>query len=198
MSRHGAEASARRHAVAEEPAPPAPASVELTAEGAAGDGAAAAASLPHNLKVLVADDIAMNRKLLRRVLEQQLGAGWEVSEAATAEEVLRLHLEEGARYDLLVLDEIFARDPGEELMRGSEATRQLRAAEVRTPIIACSGNAAGADSEKKFRVAGADLVWGKPFPNFTDGSMQRDLARLLGGVARATSEGGVSSSSTSS
>ena len=83
-------------------------------------------------------------------------------------------------------------------MRGSEATRQLRAAEVRTPIIACSGNAAGADSEKKFRVAGADLVWGKPFPNFTDGSMQRDLARLLGGVARATSEGGVSSSSTSS
>ena len=39
---------------------------------------------------------------------------------------------------------------------------------------------------------------GKPFPNFTDGSMQRDLARLLGGVARATSEGGVSSSSTSS
>ena len=129
----------------------------------------------------------MNRKLLRRVLEQQLGAGWAVSEAATAEEVLRLHLEEGARYDLLVLDEIFARDPGEELMRGSEATRQLRAAEVRTPIIACSGNAAG-----------ADLVWGKPFPNFTDGSMQRDLARLLGGIARATSEGGVSSSSTSS
>ena len=168
------------------------------AEGAPGDGAVAASSLPHNLKVLVADDIAMNRKLLRRVLEQQLGAGWAVAEAATAEEVLRLHLEEGARYDLLVLDEIFARDPGEELMRGSEATRQLRAAEVRTPIIACSGNAAGADSEKKFRVAGADLVWGKPFPNFTDGSMQRDLARLLGGVARATSEGGVSSSSTSS
>ena len=49
---------------------------------------------------------------------------------------------------------------------------------MRTPIIACSGNAAGAESEKKFRVAGADLVWGKPFPNFTDGSMQRDLARL--------------------
>ena len=122
----------------------------------------------------------------------------DVLQVKVAEEVLRLHLEEGARYDLLVLDEIFARDPGEELMRGSEATRQLRAAEVRTPIIACSGNAAGADSEKNFRVAGADLVWGKPFPNFTDGSMQRDLARLLGGVARATSEGGVSSSSTSS
>ena len=58
-------------------------------------------------------------------------------------------------------------------------TRQLRAAGVLTPVTACSGNVSGAESQKLFLEAGADLVWGKPFPDFTDGSMQRDLSRLL-------------------
>ena len=95
----------------------------------------------------------------------------------------------GARFDLIVMDEIFERVPGEKLMRGSECTRQLRTAGVQTPVIACSGNVSGAESEKLFLEAGADLVWGKPFPDFTDGSMQRDIAMLLQHRDRTSSKG---------
>ena len=70
-------------------------------------------------------------------------------------------------------------------MRGSEAIRHIREREraggsttaTRMKIVSCTGNAEF--DVQKLRDAGADAVWCKPFPSFTDGSMQKELAALL-------------------
>ena len=65
----------------------------------------------------------------------------------------------------------------------------VRAHEARTGvarravIVSCTGNAA---SLTNLGESGADLVWGKPMPNFTNGDMQNELApRLAESLARA-------------
>ena len=90
-------------------------------------------------------------------------------------------------FEVIVMDEIFA--PGVEAMRGSAAITHVRAHEARTGvarravIVSCTGNAASLTSLGE---PGADLVWGKPMPNFTNGEMQNELApRLVESLARA-------------
>ena len=45
-------------------------------------------------------------------------------------------------------------------------------------IVSCTGNTTAADKAELLE-AGADRVWSKPFPDFTDGTMQRELVELL-------------------
>ncbi len=75
-------------------------------------------------------------------------------------------------------------------MRGSEAVKRRRehearalgATDVRTCIISCTGNA---DSDKRrILQSGADAVWNKPMPSFTDGSMQSHIAKLMPHAAK--------------
>ena len=138
-----------------------------------------------NLRVLVADDALMNRRLLRRAFTSYFGQGWSVTEATSAEEAVLLATE--TAFEVIVMDEIFA--PGVEAMRGSAAIIDVRAHEARTGvarravIVSCTGNAA---SLTNLGESGADLVWGKPMPNFTNGDMQNELApRLAESLARA-------------
>ena len=138
-----------------------------------------------NLRVLVADDALMNRRLLRRAFTSYFGQGWSVTEATSAEEAVLLATE--TAFEVIVMDEIFA--PGVEAMRGSAAITDVRAHEARTGvarravIVSCTGNAASLTSLGE---SGADLVWGKPMPNFTNGEMQNELApRLAESLARA-------------
>ena len=135
-----------------------------------------------NLRVLVADDVLMNRRLLRRAFTSYFGQGWSVTEATTAEEAVLLATE--TEFAVIVMDEIFA--PGLEAMRGSAAILDLRAHEARAGvarravIVSCTGNASSLDE------SGADLVWGKPMPNFTNNEMQNELApHLAASRARA-------------
>ena len=80
------------------------------------------------------------------------------------------------------MDENFA--PGLEAMHGSAAIRQIRAHEAqiaaarRAVIVSCTGNALSSLAAD-LKSAGADLVWGKPMPNFTNNEMQNELAPLL-------------------
>ena len=68
-------------------------------------------------------------------------------------------------------------------MRGSAAIIHLRAHEARTGvarravIVSCTGNALS--SLVDLKDSGADLVWGKPMPNFTNDEMQNQLAPYL-------------------
>ena len=135
--------------------------------------------------MLVADDALMNRRLLRRAFTSYFGQGWSVTEATSAEEAALLATE--TAFEVIVMDEIFA--PGVEAMRGSAAIIDVRAHEARTGvarravIVSCTGNAA---SLTNLGESGADLVWGKPMPNFTNGEMQNELApRLAESLARA-------------
>ena len=139
-----------------------------------------------NLRVLIADDALMNRRLLRRAFTCYFGQGWSVTEATTAEEAVLLATE--TAFEVIVMDEIFA--PGLERMRGSAAITEVRAHEVRAGvarravIVSCTGNAS---SIANLDGSGADLVWGKPMPNFTNGEMQNELAPQLAAKLEAAS-----------
>ena len=139
-----------------------------------------------NLRVLVADDQITNRRLLRRAFTRYFGQGWQVTEATTAEEALALALE--SEFALIVMDERFA--PGLEAMQGSAAIMQIRAHEAQTGarravIVSCTGNALSSLAVD-LKSSGADLVWGKPMPNFTNDEMQTELAPLLVGSCART------------
>lgn len=159
--------------------------------GAATNGTAEKAPLPEGLRVLVSDDVKTNRKLLRAAFERHCAASWSVSEARNGEEAVAMC--EATPFDLVVMDEVFevqgsADGPDQRLMRGSEAIAQIRRGEAerarRDPaaaarpacIISCSGNNADTDYVTP---TGADLVWIKPFPDFTNGEMQSQLSKLL-------------------
>ena len=133
--------------------------------------------LPPNLRVLIVDDIKVNRTLLSSIL-RRVDPTWRVAEAVSGEEALQRLLEQAELYDLIVMDEHFV---GSEML-GTDVVRQLRAADVCTPIVSCSGNAAqmpNAAMNNKFWEAGADLVWSKPLPSWRDGSLQAQLRQVL-------------------
>ena len=102
---------------------------------------------------------------------------WSISEARSAEEAIELCL--ATAFDLVVMDEVF-----DTPMRGSEAIAQIRRNEASRPnvqpaaIVSCTGHA-GIQQAATRPAGGPDCVWSKPFPDFTDGSMQRQLAELL-------------------
>jgi len=142
-----------------------------------------------NLRVLVADDALMNRRLLRRAFTSYFGHGWSVTEATSAEEAVSLAKE--TEFALIVMDEIFA--PGLEAMRGTAAITHIRAHEAQTGtarravIVSCTGNVSSPVDPNR---SGADLVWGKPMPNFTNNEMQNELApQLAASLARAQLHG---------
>ena len=145
------------------------------------------------VRVLVADDMASpNRKLLRHAFTRFFGAEWHVAEAETAEQALAMATAEPGGYDVVVMDEIFSQEPS--ALRGSRAIELLRENEqsssrVPAVVISCTGNASNADDRAQLTRSGADAVWCKPWPDFTNGEMQRIIHALL----QARSEGVASS-----
>ena len=102
-------------------------------------------------KIIVVDDDARIRDLLRRYLTQE---GFEVSIAEDGKALNRLLLRESA--DLIVLDLMM---PGED---GLSICRRLRAANDRTPIIMLTAKSEDVDRIIGLEV-GADDYLGKPF-----------------------------------
>ncbi len=102
-------------------------------------------------KIVVVDDDARIRDLLRRYLTQE---GFEVSVAEDGKALGRLLLRESV--DLIVLDLMM---PGED---GLSICRRLRAAHDRTPIIMLTAKSEDVDRIVGLEV-GADDYLGKPF-----------------------------------
>jgi CheY-like chemotaxis protein len=157
-------------------------------------GTAARAALPSGLRCLVADDMPMNRKLMRRALERFCGSGWTVTDASTAEKAVELACPPSggsSPFDLIVTDEHFAPPSTMGVMRGSDAIRAIlhhfKRDGVRAPAtVLCTGNARDARAKQSEGAGGnvsaeelPDLVWDKPFPDPTDGSMAAQLATVL-------------------
>jgi len=99
--------------------------------------------------VLVVDDNALNRELLRLVLEQQ---GYEVREAVSAEEALRMVQE---IHPVLILMDCHL--PG---MDGLTATRQLKRIEGISgiPVVAVTAHAMPGDRERALEAGCNDYI----------------------------------------
>lgn len=99
--------------------------------------------------VLVVDDNALNRELLRLVLEQEK---YIVSEAASAEEALKLAAETCPK--LILMD---CHLPG---MDGLTATRRLKEAEATRgiPVVAVTAYAMPGDREKAIEAGCHDYI----------------------------------------
>lgn len=125
--------------------------------GAADDGAdSPAPTLPAGGHVVVAEDEAINRLYLKRLLE---ASGYQVSPAGNGLDALEA-AESGA-LDFILMDVSMPR------MDGLEATRRIRAMEAergrdRTPIIALTAHAYAEDREACV-AAGMDGFLSKPF-----------------------------------
>jgi two-component system phosphate regulon response regulator OmpR len=102
-------------------------------------------------KILIVDDDARIRDLLRRYLVQE---GFEVLQAEDGKSLTRLLLREPV--DLIVLDLMM---PGED---GLSICRRLRAANDRTPVIMLTAKGEDIDRIVGLEV-GADDYLGKPF-----------------------------------
>ncbi|HEX5824536.1 MAG TPA: response regulator [Candidatus Limnocylindrales bacterium] len=105
--------------------------------------------------ILVVDDMAETRRLMRRVLERD---GMRVIEAETGEAAVRSAARD--RPALIVLD---LRLPG---MSGFDVARRIRAMPdhdlASTPILACSASVQ-AEVRREALDAGCDAFEGKPF-----------------------------------
>jgi len=117
-------------------------------------------------KILIADDKATSRELLRTVLERQ---GYEVMEAADGEEALQKALAE--QPDLILLDLQMPRRTGYEVL--GELRKDARHAAL--PIIALTASAMQGDRERAL-AAGFTAYLAKPVPLV---HLREEVQRLL-------------------
>jgi CheY-like chemotaxis protein len=119
------------------------------------------------LSILVAEDAAINQKLIERILEKQ---GHIITIANNGEEALKLWRH--AAYDLIFMDIEMP------VMDGYSATAAIRAAEQeqggRVPIAAMTAHVLPGDADKCL-AAGMDAYISKPFRN---SDVQAVISRL--------------------
>jgi signal transduction histidine kinase/CheY-like chemotaxis protein len=153
--------------------------------------AVASPLLPAGLRVLIADDVSMNLRVLQAAFKR-VAPSWRVTAVEVSGDALSLFKAargDGDPFDLVIMDEHF--DTRSASLLGTDVIRQMRLVESHHPIgghhrasiISCSGNVEDHDAgtTEVFFSSGADDVWHKPYPSFTDGTMQR---RLAGAIAK--------------
>lgn len=126
------------------------------------------------IKILIMDDIKMNRVMLERRLKKAIAPNSEIAMAVNGEEALEMVKDR--RFDVIICDQYMEESGG--VMVGTDAIIAMRREHVDAVIVGCSGN----DVDVEFYEAGADLVWGKPMPSneeiirqFRKGLLDRDL-----------------------
>ena len=116
-----------------------------------------AVPLEASLKILLTDDIKMNRAMFKRRFQKCIAPNCIVTEAATGEDAIRMC--QSQNFDIIVMDQYMQEAGG--VMLGTDTIIALRRSHVDAVVIGCSGN----DLDDKFTAAGADLVWKKPLPS---------------------------------
>ncbi len=129
---------------------------------------------------LVADDVPMNRKVLRMFLEKM---GWRVREASDGKEVLAM-LQRETGFDVVLMDISMPE------MDGVEATRRMKGHKAwrNIPVIAVTAHAMAEDRER-FLEAGMDGYVSKPVK---PRELIQEIARVLAENPDASSEKEVS------
>jgi signal transduction histidine kinase/CheY-like chemotaxis protein len=126
------------------------------------------------IKILIMDDVKMNRIMLERRLKKAVTPNAVFTTVVNGEEALEMV--RNSRFDIIICDQYM--DEAGGVMVGTDVIIAMRREHVEALIIGCSGN----DLEAEFHEAGADLVWGKPMPpnkeiirQFRQGLRDRDL-----------------------
>ena len=108
-------------------------------------------------RVLIVDDVVMNRKMLRRVLDNRFDVIDEAEDGQKAVEIIAKSLEGGEAF----LYDVITMDYQMPVMDGVTATRRIRSLGFSGKIIAVTGNALEEDV-LTFKASGADAVLMKP------------------------------------
>jgi CheY-like chemotaxis protein len=126
---------------------------------------------PAGWRVLVLDDVPLNRRVVKRLLSRGPfePLKFEFVEMATAEEAREELLSRGLRVDMAVVDENMSSAGGMmlghelvELIRADERRRRVPR-ELRMLIVGATGNVTEHDLSQ-YRASGMDDVFGKPLP----------------------------------
>lgn len=115
----------------------------------------------HKPKVLIVEDNQVNRKILKKLLSSFDVDSEDAEDGKQALDLCR----NGATYDMILIDKEMP------VMDGLEATRELRAMGVKSPIVGLTGNALDSD-RNQFLAAGVDDFFTKPIS-------RHQLVRLL-------------------
>lgn len=126
------------------------------------------------IRILIMDDVKMNRLMLQRRIERAIAPEAKITMAMNGEEALVLT--EDHTFDIIICDQYMEEAGG--VLVGTDVVIALRRNHVNALIVGCSGN----DLNIEFMNAGADLVWGKPLPSndqiiaqFREGLLARNL-----------------------
>ena len=120
---------------------------------------------PLKLHVLVAEDNPDNQLLLTLML-RQVGVSYEL--VANGHQAVERAL--SGRFDVIFMDMQMP------IMGGEEATRLIRLAGIKVPVVAVTANVMTEDAER-YREAGCQALMGKPV-------MQREFLAILGRFAK--------------
>jgi CheY-like chemotaxis protein len=113
--------------------------------------------LEEPLKILLVDDIKMNRVMLKRRLIKYIAPCSEIVESSTGEDALATCKK--STFDVIIMDQYMEESGG--VLVGTDVIIALRRMKVPSVIIGCSGN----DLSLEFTRSGADIVWRKPLPS---------------------------------
>jgi len=106
-------------------------------------------------RVLVVDDVLMNRKMLCRLLEGRCDVIDIAEDGKLASEKVKRSINEGRPYDLVLMDYQMPN------MDGPSAARTMRDLKYKGPIIGVTGNVLASHVEN-FKAHGANAVLYKP------------------------------------
>lgn len=130
------------------------------------------------VRVLIIDDIKMNRTMLSRRIQKSIAPNAIIAMAETGEQAIEMC--ESMEFDIIICDQFMEEAGG--VMVGTDAIIAMRRNKVKSFIIGCSGN----DLDADFYDAGADLVWRKPMPTndeiigqWRDGLLARQIEKSV-------------------
>ena len=106
-------------------------------------------------RVLIVDDVAMNRKMLKRLFETRFEQCHEAEDGQQAVDMVKEALASGVNYDIITMDYQMP------VMDGVTATKLIRKLGYKGQIIGVTGNALQGDI-KAFISNGASIVLAKP------------------------------------
>jgi len=106
-------------------------------------------------RVLIVDDVPMNRKMLKRLFATRFDECEEAGDGQIAVDMVKEAMARGKTYDIIAMDYQMP------FMDGVSATSYLRRLGYRGHIIAVTGNALSEDVNS-FLSSGADIVLTKP------------------------------------